>query len=66
MKNSGRKVGGFFDKWDYFGEPIPNFNIEGATKLGSSIGLLFSIAMWLIIIGYASLKGIYLFSRYNP
>jgi hypothetical protein len=66
MTKKGRAIGGFFDRWDYFGEPIPTFNIEGTTHVGSSIGLMFTIIMWGTMIGYATLKGFHLFSKRNP
>jgi hypothetical protein len=66
MTKKGRQIGGFFDRWDYFGEPIPSFNIEGSSHVGSSIGFIFSIIMWITIFCYATLKGFHLLSKHNP
>jgi hypothetical protein len=28
-KENGKVIGNFFDRWDYFAEPMPTFNMQG-------------------------------------
>jgi hypothetical protein len=58
--------GGFADKWDIFASPIPNFNIENQTHIGSSLGVLASFILVTSVLAYSVVKFIHLMEKHNP
>jgi hypothetical protein len=53
----GKKTDSFIDRHDLFAAPVPPMNIEGAEGSGSCIGLMFTIALY-IIIGYITFNNV--------
>ena len=63
---SGRVIGTFFDRRDFFAQKVPSFNMEGQDRVGTSIGCIFSTIMAVCIIMYGGYKTLICFSRLNP
>ena len=51
---------------DMFGESIPSFNLRGKTKVKSFTGGSVSLVIIYIVILFAALKLMHLFSKHNP
>ena len=51
---------------DIFATPVPRFNIEGATKISSSVGLTFTALSFMIILGISVSKIVILFHGGDP
>ena len=49
-----------------FSSPIPSFNFEGHSQVGTSIGCVFSVIMTMAMLGYGGYKTIVLVNRKNP
>ncbi len=49
-----------------FGLPIPGFNFEGRTKIGTRIGSLLSIAMLTTTFCIAVVKFVHMYGKHNP
>ena len=49
----GRKTNSFYDRWDFFAEPVTGLNMEGAKQIGTSIGFLFSIIMTVLVLAFS-------------
>ena len=41
------------DRMDLFAYPLPTFNLQGATKVSSCVGLSFSVALYLLVFTFA-------------
>ena len=54
--NKGKITGNFFDRFDYFAEPVPSFNMEGSNRVGTSIGLISTIMMTIVVLCYTTVK----------
>lgn len=54
------------DKIDLFAHPLPTFNIQGKGKVSSCVGLSFSLALYLLILGYAVSRLVVVFGDGNP
>ena len=54
------------DRIDLYANPLPTFNIQGATKVSSCVGLSFSATLYLLILGYATSRLLILFGDRNP
>ena len=55
-----------FEKMDYFGEPIPNFNIRGRKSMRTQIGGICTVLVAITIIMYTTIKFVHLLTKYNP
>ena len=53
-------------KFDFFGAPLPSFNMSGTKVIHTKTGGLLSFCMFVLLLIYASLKLIQLFDRDNP
>ena len=51
---------------DAFGQKLPSFNIKGSDNVNSIAGGVFSIALYVVVICYATLKFSHLASRHSP
>jgi len=56
MFSSGNNVGNFFDRWDFFRQPVSNFNLEGTKEVGTSVGCLLSLITIAFVAPYAFTK----------
>jgi len=52
--------------YDMFGAAVPQFTIEGKTHQGSSIGLLWTIVFYSVILGFSTLKFLELVTHDSP
>ena len=43
-----------FDDYDMFAAPMPAFNIEGKTQVGSCVGFTLTVLLWVIMSGYTT------------
>ena len=48
----GKYVNSIADRYDIFTAPVPNFNLEGSSKTGSFIGLIFTLFLYMIMSVY--------------
>jgi hypothetical protein len=64
--NNGKVIGNFFDRWDYFSEDMPNFNIEGKKKVGTLVGCLSTILITLILFSYFVIRFYFFISHARP
>ena len=51
---------------DLFARPLPTFNIGGMQKVSSCIGFIFSVILYIFVIGYAMSKLVVFFGDGNP
>ena len=51
---------------DFFQTPIPGFNIEGRSGMGTLLGSLISISLTIVMLLYGALKFDILVNRANP
>ena len=56
----------FAKKLDFFGAPIPSFNLRGQTEVTTSIGVCFSIIISALTLACACVKFEHLANRKNP
>ena len=63
---TGKDIGSFYDKWDFFATPVPTFNMEGHQQVGTSIGFVCSVFVTILVVSYASLKGFICLTKTNP
>ena len=66
IRRRARSVGDTFLSFDFFQEPIPGFNIEGRTTVGTLIGSLLSISLVIVMTLYGEIKFDILVNRLNP
>ena len=60
--NKAERVGGLFDQFDVFSHPVTTFNFERQQKVGTSIGCIFTVFYFCVVVLYTCLKGrIFLF-----
>jgi hypothetical protein len=64
--NNGKVIGNFFDRWDYFSEEMPNFNMEGKKKVGTLVGCLSTIILTLILCSYFVIRFYFFLSSARP
>ncbi len=62
----GKKVGLFVDRWDYFGTEMPKFNLEGNTKIGTTIGCGLSLLLMVTIFSYGISRGYIFVMKLRP
>jgi hypothetical protein len=55
-KKKGNETGTFFDKWDLFATPVPPFNFETQSQVGTSIGAMTSLLLVTVVLAYAAMK----------
>ena len=53
-------------KFDYFGAPIPSFNLRGETEVKTSAGACLSIIVSALTLAFSLIKFEHLASRKNP
>jgi len=63
---TGKNIGTFYDKNDFFGTPVPSFKMEGHQQVGTSIGFGCSVLVATLVVSYACLKGYICLMKANP
>lgn len=53
-------------RFDFFGKPLPAFNMQGKTEIRTGVGALFSLSMMAILVLFSLLKMSHLIERRNP
>lgn len=66
MKNQDNKVKTFFDRFDLFAIPVPNFTVEGNDKVGTPIGAFLSLVMVVVVLIYGIPKFIDMAWKQRP
>ena len=56
----------FVKKLDFFGAPIPSFNLQGQTEVTTSIGVCLSIIISTLTLAFSLIKIQHLATRKNP
>ena len=56
----------FLKELDYFGDPIPSFNLRGETEVKTSIGACLSIIVSICTLAFSLIKLEHLVTRKNP
>ena len=46
----------FFDRFDFFAENVSSFNLEGGSRVGTSIGMISTILSAIVIMAYSGVK----------
>ena len=65
-RKDGKEIGSFFDEWDMFASPVPQFNVEGKDRVGTSIGFLCTCLVTIAIIFYATHRGLICVNKGRP
>ena len=50
------QVSNYYDQLDAFATPVPSFNFEGRSQIGTVIGAVGSVFAFMIVFGYALIK----------
>ena len=53
-------------KLDFFGTPIPSFNLNGKSNINTALGGCLSLSILYITFQYSMIKLLHLFKRHNP
>ena len=53
-------------KYDLFGEPVPAFNFDSQSHIGTPFGLILTVLMLLTVLTFATQKFIHLVTFNNP
>ena len=64
--NNGKLIGNFFDRWDYFSESMPQFNMEGKKKVGTLVGCIYTVLLLLIICSYSIIRMYFFVTQARP
>ena len=54
------------DNFDFFGKPVPAFNLKGKKTISTRLGGCLSIMIILLVLSMASLKLAHLAQKHNP
>ena len=54
------------NEFDFFGKPVPTFNIRGKHRVSTTIGGYVSTICMVLVLIYATIKFIDLYNRNNP
>ena len=66
IRRRASQVSSFISYFDLFKEPIPGFNIEGRTSVGTLLGSLLSICIIIVMLDYGEIKFEILVNKVNP
>ena len=60
------QTGQVLETFDAFGEPVPGFNVKGQNTVTSRTGGMITLLISSVVILYAAVKFIHLYTRHNP
>ena len=60
------QTGKVLETFDAFGEPVPGFNVKGQNTVTSRTGGMITLLISIVVILYAAVKFIHLYTRHNP
>ena len=49
-------MGGFLEKFDVFGEPLPSFNIKGSEEVTSKAGGFATLIIFIVMLLFGAMK----------
>ena len=66
FKNILSSTSAFFEKFDMFAAPVPNFNVRGRTEVKTLVGSFMSIGIMTLTMMFALLKLQFMLLRKSP
>ena len=63
---SGKKIGSFQDRWDFFATPVPTFNMEGHKQVGTTVGCVLSFVLTALVLTYGAYQAHIVAFRLKP